>query len=134
MVFIVGKGWEKNILQNTDSPDQVEALKDKTEGLLVEGKNVILEIDVQGGRQVKKSYPEALMIFIMPPSQDDLAKRIEGRARGEDEETAQRRLNASNKEIVAGRDFYDYRVMNDKLERAVEGVINIIEGRTGEQE
>ena len=107
-------------------------LKDKTEKLLGEGKNVILEIDVQGGRQVKEQYPETVMVFIMPPSRDELAKRITGRARGEDAQTAKRRLDGSSREIDEAREFYDYKVMNDQLGKAVEEVINIIEGKTGE--
>jgi len=107
-------------------------LKDKTEKLLSEGRNVILEIDVQGGRQVKEKYPETVMVFIMPPSRDELAKRIAGRARGEDAQTAKRRLDGSNREIAEAQKFYDYEVTNDQLQKAVEEVINIIEGKTGE--
>ena len=96
---------------------------------LKEGKTVILEIDVQGGEQVKEVYPDAEMIFILPPSQADLVGRLTKRARGEDAETAKKRLNAASREIAAAWQYYDYHVINDDLEEAINETIQILEGK-----
>ncbi len=104
-----------------------------TEKLLEEGKNVILEIDVQGGTQAKEQYSETVMIFILPPGRDALESRIAARGRGEDEATLKRRLDAAEAEIAIGKEKYDHLVVNDRLEEAVKEVINFIETKTGEQ-
>lgn len=103
--------------------------RDKLEQALSKEKNVILEIDVQGARIVKKQYPEAVMVFIMAPSQAHLAERMGKRGRGEDAETARRRLNGAGQEIAAAWQYYDHMVINDRLEQAVEEIIKIIEGK-----
>ncbi len=103
--------------------------RDKLEQALSKKKNVILEIDVQGALIVKEQYPEAVMICIMPPSQADLAERMGKRGRGEDSETARRRLNGAGREIAAAWQYYDRMVINDDLEQAVEEIIRIIEGK-----
>lgn len=87
---------------------------------LEEGSNVILEIDVQGALQIKKSYPEGVFIFILPPSIEELKKRILGRG-SETEETMGRRLGAALKEI-SSIDEYDYRVINENLCTAIDRV------------
>jgi guanylate kinase len=80
------------------------------------GKDLVLEIDVQGASQVKKKVPGALAIFILPPSRQDLEKRI--RARGQDaEEEIARRLDRARDELRRYNE-YDYVVINDDLERA----------------
>ena len=94
---------------------------------LAQGKTVILEIDVQGAREVKKTYPGAIMIFIFPPSQSDLAGRMTGRARGEDGEAARRRLDNAGQEIAAAWQYYDHMVINAELQQAVEEIIQIIQ-------
>jgi len=99
---------------------------------LDEGRTVILEIDVQGGLKVKRLFPEAIMIFILPPSQNDLAGRMNGRGRGEDEETARLRLNTAGSEIATAWRYYEHMVINDDLEQAISEVIDIIEGKTGD--
>ncbi len=99
--------------------------KDDVEELLRAGRTVILEIDVQGARQVKVLYPDAVMIFILPPSQRDLVKRMEGRGR-EDIEAATMRLNGAGGEIAAAWQYYQYRVINEDLQQAVDEVIGII--------
>lgn len=89
-----------------------------------QGINVILEIDVQGALQIKKSYPEGVFIFILPPSIVELKNRILGRG-SETEETMTRRLGAALKEI-SSIDEYDYRVVNEDLYEAVKSVKAII--------
>ncbi len=103
--------------------------RDKLEQALSKEKNVILEIDVQGALIVKEQYPEAVMVFIMAPSQADLAERMGKRGRGEDTETARHRLNGAGREIAAAWQYYDHMVINDELEQAVEEIIRIIEGK-----
>jgi len=98
-----------------------------------DGKTVILEIDVQGALKVKQICPEAMMIFILPPSQNDLAGRMNGRGRGEDEATARLRLDTASREIAAAWQYYENMVINDDLEQAINEVIGIIEAETGDK-
>ncbi len=100
-------------------------LKDKTILLLNEGKTVILEIDVQGGLQVKAAYPDAVMIFILPPSMAELERRIRSRGRDSDE-TIKTRLAKAEREIETGKSDYAYLVVNDDLDAAVAQVMEII--------
>ena len=91
---------------------------------LDDGIDVILEIDVQGALQVKKSYPEGVFIFILPPSIEELKNRIKARG-SETEETMARRLGTALQEISL-IDQYDYRVINEDLEVAINRVRAII--------
>jgi guanylate kinase len=99
--------------------------KDKVDEALAAGKVVILAIDVQGGRQIKAMYPDAVMVFILAPTQKDLAGRLFGRGR-EDEETANRRLDGAGTEIAAAWQDYQHMVINDKLDEAVGEIMRII--------
>jgi len=101
--------------------------QDKVDESLDAGKNVILEIDVQGARQAKAKYPDAIMIFILPPTQKELAERLNGRGRG-DVESTEERLDEAGTEIAAAWQYYNHMVINDDLELAVNEVIRIIEG------
>jgi len=100
--------------------------RDKTEEALKAGRTVVLEIDVQGGRQVKAIFPRAVMIFILPPSNEALADRI-GRRGRESGEVVARRLRAAQSEIDAASQWYENKVVNDDLERAIDEVIRIVE-------
>jgi guanylate kinase len=91
---------------------------------LESGRNVLLEIDVQGAMQVKKNYPQARMIFILPPSEEVLLKRLRGRGT-ETEEQIQKRFSEAKTELSYA-DQYDYQVVNDDLEEAVQKVSEII--------
>jgi guanylate kinase len=102
--------------------------REPVERAMAEGKVVILEIDVQGGLQVKAAMPQAMMIFILPPQMEELLRRIEKRARGEDEQTRHRRLAKAETEIAAGKAHYQYLVINDVLDTAVQDLIDIIQG------
>ena len=89
-----------------------------------EGCDVILEIEVQGGAQIKTKRPDCVSIFILPPSLEVLEKRL--RRRGTDaEEAIQKRLAAAKSEIAQAM-HYDYVVVNDDLESAVEQVTEIL--------
>lgn len=94
------------------------------EQLLSEGKNVVLEIEVQGALQVMAKRPEALTIFLVPPSFEELERRIRGR-RTEAEEVVRERLNKASKEI-ATKDEYKYVVVNDDVLIAKEKIAQII--------
>ena len=100
--------------------------RDKTEEALSAGKMVILEIDVQGAKQVKGIYPQATAIFILPPSTKVLAERLGHRGR-ESGEVAARRLGGASGEIAAAWQFYDHMVVNDDLEQAIREVVQIVE-------
>jgi len=84
---------------------------------LEEGMNVILEIETQGALQVKSQMPEAVLIFIAPPSIEELEHRLRGR-HTEDETAIQKRLNEVKVELERSKQ-YDYVVLNDSVERAV---------------
>ncbi len=85
--------------------------------------DVMLDIDVQGGRQVKELFPEAVMVFLAPPSLDELERRL--RSRGtESKEEIERRLTNARREIEQMKE-YDYLVINDDLERAVRDIESI---------
>jgi len=99
--------------------------KDKVEQALSQGKIVILQIDVQGARQAKIAYPDAIMIFILPPSAKVLAERMNRRGR-ESSETAERRLGGASDEIAAAWQYYQHMVINDNLEQAIKEVMQII--------
>jgi guanylate kinase len=95
------------------------------EQLVERKKDVILEIDTHGALQVKKMYPDALLLFTMPPSAAELKNRLVGRGT-ETEEVIAQRLAISNSEADI-MDSYDYLIINDSLERAVDQVHNIIQ-------
>ena len=94
---------------------------------LHEGKDVLLEIDVQGALQVRDAFPEAVLIFILPPDQQTLLQRLTDRKR-DSEEDMQKRFRAARREIAMARGSraFDYMVINDKLETAVEELVKII--------
>lgn len=100
--------------------------RDKIEQMLQSCKTVIMEIDVQGARQVKTIYPDAVMIFILPPSAKVLAERINHRGR-EAAELAEQRLGLASTEIAAAWQYYEYMVVNEDLQQAIDECLQIIE-------
>lgn len=98
--------------------------KAKVMELLDEGKDVVLEIDIQGAMNIRKSYPKGVLIFILPPSMAELRKRITGRG-SETIGDIELRLGEALKEI-AYIDKYDYCVVNGDLDEAVNRVKAII--------
>ena len=89
------------------------------------GLDLILEIDVQGAAQVKEKLPGSVAVFILPPTRQELERRLRGRAQDSEEEIA-RRLARAREEILAFNRFYDYCVVNDDMERAGREVQAII--------
>ena len=91
---------------------------------LKEGKTVILKIEVKGAQKIREIYPDAVSIFLMPPSMKVLEERI--RIRGtEDEADIERRLEIAKNEVMRSAD-YDFVVVNDNLETASNNVLGII--------
>lgn len=93
---------------------------------LAAGRDVVLEIDVQGAAQVREQAPEAVLILLTPPSIEDLERRLRGRGT-ESEESLAVRVAAAEREL-AQEGWFDHRVVNDDLERAVADVAAIIDG------
>ena len=94
------------------------------EAAMAEGKAVLLEIDVQGARQVKQRMPEATTVFLAPPSWDELVRRLEGRATEGPEEMA-RRLETARVEIAAQGEF-DHVIVNDEVAKCAASVVRLI--------
>ncbi len=95
---------------------------------LVAGRNVLLEIDIQGAMQVRDKYPEGVFVFVLPPSMKELKNRIIGRG-SETAESLEKRFSSAFSEI----DFikkYDYYIINDKVEKATDTLISIIEAES----
>jgi len=88
------------------------------------GNDVILEIEVDGAMQVKKKEPDAITIFILPPTKEDLYKRLVNRGT-ETEEVIKKRIERSDFELSLAKN-YDYTVINDEVENAVDKIIEII--------
>lgn len=110
--------------------DWYGTLREPVERSLSEGRIVLLDIDVQGARQVKAHLPEAFGIFILPPSEEVLHDRLVGRKR-DAPEVIERRFAEAKSEIESARssDVYDAMVVNDDLERAVAELRSLIERR-----
>ena len=98
--------------------------RDIVESALDAGIDIVLEIDVQGAFIVKQKMPEAITIFVKPPSMEELRRRLEGRGSEPAEERELRIKNAETEIACAGK--YDYVVVNDDLERTVEEIISIV--------
>ncbi len=94
------------------------------ERALEDGRTVLLEIDLQGARQVRAAEPSATLVFLLPPSWDELVHRLVGRGTEGEEERA-RRLRTAKVELAAQGEF-DYRVVNDDVERAADEVVSLV--------
>jgi len=97
------------------------------EDALEQGRSVLLEIDLQGARQVRESMPEARLIFLLPPTWDELVRRLIGRDT-EDSAEQQRRLATAKVELAA-QDEFDYRVVNASVAEAAREVVDLMDIR-----
>jgi guanylate kinase len=86
---------------------------------------VVLEIEVDGARQVKGRYPEATLIFVLPPSREEQERRL--RERGDPGDKVMARLKKAELEEPVGRSLADHVVVNDDLEHTIVELMNIIE-------
>jgi guanylate kinase len=89
-----------------------------------EGVDLLLDLDVQGAAQVRMKVSDAVTVFILPPSYQDLERRLRGRGQ-EDEATIRRRLEVAREEVSLAPE-YDYAVVNDDLDRCVEALKSVI--------
>ena len=101
--------------------------RSQVEKHLAEGHNVLLEIDWQGARQVRKAMPECVTIFVLPPSVEELERRLRDR-RTDNPEVIARRLRDALSDM-SHWDEFDYVIINDKLEQAVTDLENVLAGR-----
>lgn len=96
------------------------------------GRLVILEIDVQGALQIKRQLPDAFMFFVLPPSDEELLRRLRARGRDSDE-AIQRRFNEAQHEIRTAKEShaYDAFIVNDDLKTAIEQACDLVQKRRG---
>jgi guanylate kinase len=85
----------------------------------------VYDIDVQGGNSIKRKFPDAVLIFILPPSMEELERRLRARATDSDD-VIRRRLLSARAEIERGAQSYDYLIINDKLDAALEQLKSIV--------
>jgi guanylate kinase len=98
--------------------------KAPVEAALAQGKNVLLEIDIQGARQMKQALPEAITVFLAPPSWDELVRRLEGRGTENAEQQA-RRLETAREELAAQGEF-DHVLINDEVAKCAAEVVELL--------
>ena len=99
----------------------------QVEESLASGQDLILEIDWQGAAQVRRSLPECISVFILPPSRDELERRLRGRGT-DSEEVIQRRLRDAASDMTHWREI-DHVVVNDVFDRALDELQSIVQGR-----
>jgi guanylate kinase len=118
---------EGDFLEHADySGRRYGTLLSELERRLAAGASVVLEIEVQGARQVKDKMPDAMRIFIAPPSEEALRTRLVGR--GTDDEAQRERRLATAKEELAAQDEFDIVVTNDRLDDAADELERIVRG------
>ncbi|ADB51627.1 guanylate kinase [Conexibacter woesei] len=100
-------------------------LRSELERRTAGGVPVVLEIEVQGARQVRETLPDAVQVFIVPPSEEALRERLVGRGTDSSDDV-ERRLKVAEEELTA-RDEFQYQVVNDRLEDAVEELERIVQ-------
>ncbi len=107
--------------------------KQPTLGWIAGGRDVLLEIDVQGALQVRYHYPDALLIFILPPNESTLLQRLTDRGRDKPEEI-QRRFRSARREIhmARGARAFDFMVVNDDLGRATAEIAMLVNQKKAE--
>ena len=98
--------------------------REYVENQLADGRDVILEIEIQGALKIKKKFPESLLIFVTPPNAEELKRRLEGRGTESREVIASRLARAA--EESEGVELYDYLVVNDKLEESAEEIHHLV--------
>lgn len=99
---------------------------------LEEGKDVILEIEIQGAMQVKKNMPSCVLVFIAPPSKEELISRLKGRGT-ETDEVIKLRVETATKELKVAKE-YDYIIVNDDIEKATDDILSVIKAEKCKKE
>lgn len=100
--------------------------RDAVTAALEEGRDVLLEIEVQGARQIRQAVPAALMVFVAPPSMEDLRRRLQVRADTSPDDIAAK-LRIAEEELAAAPALFDHVVVNDDVERAVDEIVAILQ-------
>jgi guanylate kinase len=113
------------------SGNRYGTLRSEVQRRIDAGGSVVLEIEVQGARQVRAAMPEAVLVFIAPPSPDALRRRLEGRGT-DDPEAISERLRTAEIELDAQQEF-KYVVCNDDLERARDELVRIVAGELSQE-
>ncbi len=90
------------------------------------GRDLLLEIEVQGAIQIRRRFPDATVLLVVAPSSSDLEERLRGR--GDGDEHVARRLASAPQELAAGRAIANAEVVNDDVERAADEILSILEG------
>lgn len=136
--FFVSDGEFQQMLDDNDLLEHATVFgkyrygtpREPVQRMLAQGELVILDIDVQGARQVKQAMPGALMVFVLPPSEEELLRRLRTRAR-DDEQAIQRRFARAQEEINFAQTSgcYDHFVINDQLESAIKQTCRIVQQR-----
>lgn len=100
---------------------------DPVRNAIERGRTILLDVDVQGGRQVHQAMPDATFVLILPPSDEELARRLRGRG-SESEDQIRRRLAKAREEIAFAdaEGIYNHRVVNDRLDEAIDTVSGIV--------
>lgn len=88
------------------------------------GTDILLEIDVQGAKQIKEKFPEAVLVFILPPSVEELKNRLVKR-NTDSKEVIEKRMAAADHEIAQSKHF-DYKIINDVFEEAADQLVNLV--------
>lgn len=115
----------------TYSGHRYGTLRSEVEPRLEQGTSVVLEIEVQGARQIRETLPEAVQVFIAPPSPEALRERLEGRATDRPEEI-ERRLGAAAEELTARGEFGRV-IVNDEADRATEELVELVHSELAER-
>lgn len=100
--------------------------RDAVAAALEDGRDVLLEIEVQGARQVRRAMPEAVMIFIAPPSRETLRRRLESRADTTPDDIAAK-LRIAEEELAAASELFDHLVVNEDVEQATNEIQEILD-------
>jgi guanylate kinase len=103
-------------------------LRSEIDEPLAAGEVVVLDIEIQGVLQVKQTLPEAVFVYIAPPDEAELERRLRGRG---DTSDVERRLAIARAEADAAAGVYDHRVVNDDVDRAVSHLVGILRGAAG---
>jgi guanylate kinase len=106
-------------------------LKREIDRIFGEGRHAVLDIEVEGARQIRRNFPNSLQVFVLPPSADVLVERLK-RRNTENPELLRKRLTHASEELAAVAE-YDYAVVNEDLDTAVEQVSAILDGKAEER-
>jgi guanylate kinase len=101
--------------------------REAVEKVLASGANVLLEIEIEGAKQVKAHSPEAILVFLEPPSWEELVSRLERRATDSEQRRAERLALAQ--EELAAASFFDHRLVNDQVENVVQKLLSLASAR-----